>query len=378
MASRGAKGSAASGTGSRAFVQRPLRRDRMAARRTRGGLLRRALGYAPFVFKLAVAIAAGALMFLGYRAVVSASLFRVRDVEVAGTSRISADQIRTRVRRAVAGTGVWRANLSAISAELEHLPAVRSAVVSRVLPDGLRVRITERAPVAVVRTSAGHFIWVDADAVALGEMKPADDAPPFFIRGWNEDPTDEARAENLERIETYLGMEREWSAAGLSERVSEVNLIDVRDVRAQLAGADSQIEVRLGEGLPLRGPEDHDQAAWERAREKALQDLGKRLKQALQVLDYQRQTPRGALITYIDLTQGKRAIVAFSSGGQVASDARDDAEMAPEPDDASKESRVSTLKRSAQRGDKARSGNVGKDRGERQAQLPAPPAKREQ
>ena len=34
--------------------------------------------------------------------------------------------------------------------------------------------------------------------------------------------------------------------AGLSERVSEVTLIDVRDVRVQLAGKDSQIEVRLG------------------------------------------------------------------------------------------------------------------------------------
>ena len=36
------------------------------------------------------------------------------------------------------------------------------------------------------------------------------------------------------------------TAVGPSERVSEINLIDVRDVRAQLAGNDSQIEVRLG------------------------------------------------------------------------------------------------------------------------------------
>jgi hypothetical protein len=52
----------------------------------------------------------------------------------------------------------------------------------------------------------------------------------------------------------------------------------------------------------------------------ALKDLCGRLKRALEVLDEQRQTPRGALITYIDLTQGKRAIVGFGSGRQVASD----------------------------------------------------------
>jgi hypothetical protein len=83
----------------------------------------------------------------------------------------------------------------------------------------------------------------------------------------------------------------------LSERVSEVNLIDVRDVRAQLAGDSSQIEVRLG---------SHDH--------------GKRLQDALNVLDSQRQTPRGAQISYIDLSQGKRAIVGLVSGVHTTTD----------------------------------------------------------
>jgi hypothetical protein len=61
------------------------------------------------------------------------------------------------------------------------------AVVTRVLPDGIRVRITEREPKAVVRNAAGRFIWVDDDAVYLGEMSPTDQMPAFFLRGWNED-----------------------------------------------------------------------------------------------------------------------------------------------------------------------------------------------
>jgi trehalose/maltose hydrolase-like predicted phosphorylase len=69
-----------------------------------------------------------------------------------------------------------------------------------------------------------------------------------------------------------------------------VNLDDLRDVRAQLTGDDSQIEVRLGR-----------------------EDLTKRLRQSLEALDEQRSTPRGQFITYIDMTQGKRAVIGFKA-----------------------------------------------------------------
>ena len=92
---------------------------------------------------------------------------------------------------------------------------MRRAVVTRVLPDRLRVRITERVPIAVVRTSAGHFVWVDDEGVALGEMKTSDQMPPFFIRGWNEDGTNEARQENSERVKKYQEALREWQTAGI-------------------------------------------------------------------------------------------------------------------------------------------------------------------
>ena len=173
---------------------------------------------------------------------------------------------------------------------------MRRAVVTRVLPDRLRVRVTERVPIAVVRTSAGHFVWVDDDGVMLGEMKPDDRMPAFFIRGWNEEGGDDARKENLERIQKYLELVHDWDAAGLSQRVSEVTLIDTRDIRVQLAGSDSQIEVRLGS-----------------------QDPGTRLQIALQALDTYKQTPRGSSITYVDLQTG-RVVIGFSSGNKSATD----------------------------------------------------------
>jgi cell division protein FtsQ len=271
--------------------QRPVKRpaESIAAR------LRSLLGYVPTALRIAVVAIVCLLGVVIYRAAASASFFQIRRVEAKGATRASVEDIQALVRRDVSETGVWRADLQTISAHLERLPWVRNAIVTRVLPDGIRVRITERQPRAVVRTSSGRFMWVDDDAVYLGEMSPTDQMPPFFLRGWSEEEA--KQAENRGRVAKFLELQNEWDAQGISARVSEVNLMDLRDVRVQLGGDDSQIEVRLGS-----------------------QELGARLKKALTVLDAQRQTARGPLISYIDLSQGKRAIVGLTTGNQTVAD----------------------------------------------------------
>jgi cell division protein FtsQ len=278
--------------------QRPAKRspgENITAR------LRSLLTYVPLALRIGVIAVIALIAFVGYRAAASASFFQVRTVETRGAARASVDDIKNVVRRDVSETGVWRADLQQLSNDLERLPWVRTAVVTRVLPDGIRVRITEREPKAVVRTAAGRFTWVDDDAVYLGEMSPTDQMPAFFLRGWNEDDSSIARTENRERVKKFLELQRDWSGQGVSERVSELNLLDLRDVRVQLAGDDSQIEVRLGS-----------------------QDQSARLGKALTVLDAQRQTARGPLISYIDLTQGKRAIVGLVTGNHTVAEGKNE------------------------------------------------------
>ena len=287
-------------------AQRPSRRE------SEGSRLRTMLGYVPTALKVGLAVVMGVLIFVGYRAAASASFFQVRRVEVQGTNRVSNEDVQLMVRREAEQAGVWNADLGAISQKLERLPWVKTAVVSRVLPDGIRVRVTERIPRAVVRTAAGRFRWIDEEAVMLGEMMPSDQIPAFFLRGLNEENSHSAHQENRERVEKFMELQKAWDAAGLSERVSEVNLIDVRDVRAQLAGDNSQIEVRLGS-----------------------QDQGERLKKALEVLDVQRQTPRGQMISYIDMSQGRRAIVGLVTGAHTSADAVESVPASPsEPEKA--------------------------------------------
>jgi cell division septal protein FtsQ len=231
------------------------------------------------------------LAFIGYRTAASASFFGLKTVDIEGVSRASREEIK-QVAMAIAGrTGVWRADLKSLSDEVERLPWVRSAVVTRVLPSGVRVRITERSPVVIARTSAGRLVWVDDEGVVLGAASPAEDQ--FFVRGLDEDRTEIARQQNAERVRLAMELAREWQSANVSSRVSEVNLGDLKDVRVQLAGRDAHVEVRLGR-----------------------EEFAKRFRQALEVLDAQRETARGPYVTYIDVSQGKRAIVGTGANAQ--------------------------------------------------------------
>jgi cell division septal protein FtsQ len=290
----GRTGAASSKASAGGIVQKPARRERGAGAKSRtdASLSRRVLRYFPLVGKILLAVVTGLLIFAGYRAAANASFFQARSIEVNSTSRANAKEIKALVQRAVAETGVWRADLEEISADLQRVPWVRSAVVSRVLPDGLRVRVTERVQRAVLRTTGGRLVWVDEDAVLLGPIQPADTMPPFFIRGLDETATSAA---NRERMQKYEELRRDWEQAGLSERVSEVNLDDLRDVRAQLAGDDAQVEVRLGG-----------------------ESFGYRLKRAIEELDARRTTPLGPFIMYIDAAQlnakdGKGHLIVGSS-----------------------------------------------------------------
>ena len=278
--------------------QRPARRgsnENITAR------LRSLLTYVPLALRIGVIAIIALIAFVGYRAAASASFFQIRTIETRGAALSSVDDVRKVVRREVSESGVWRADLQQVQNHLERLPWVRNAVVTRVLPDGIRVRIIEREPKVVVRTASGRFMWVDDDAVFLGEMSPTDRMPAFFLRGWNEEGSSSAQAENRDRVRKFLELQRDWSAQGIAERVSEVNVQDLRDVRVQLAGDDSQIEVRLGS-----------------------ENQSTRLGKALSVLDAQRQTTRGPLISYIDITQGKRAIVGLVTGNHTVAEGKNE------------------------------------------------------
>jgi cell division septal protein FtsQ len=254
---------------------------------------RRAVRYAPTAAKFVLAVVAGLLVFTGYRAAASASFFQLKTVEVVGSTRSSRDEISDAVRRVVGAGGVWNADLDALTHELSELPWVRAAHAQRVLPSGLRVRVVEREPRMVARTMQGRLVWVDDEGVRLGSASPEDG--DFFVRGLEEDREDGARARNRERMELAVLLRDDWARAGVVGRVSEVNLHDLRDVRVQLQGDDSGIEVRLGGG-----------------------DYAALFRTAIDVLDERRHDPDAQRVNYILMLPGKAPVLGLPANARPA------------------------------------------------------------
>jgi cell division septal protein FtsQ len=308
----GRAGAASKGRGAAPAPRANTRRAGQASSKDsgqKGFAWKSALSYVPALLKAALAVSLGLLAYLGYRTAVSASFFKVKSVDVAGATRASREEIRASVLR-LSNAGAWQADLEVIAKELKELPWVREAVVTRVLPDGLRVRVAEREPRVIARASSGRLVWVDDDGVLLGAASP--DAEDFFVRGLDESRTPQAARQNRARVNMARELARDWAQAGLTGRVSELNLEDVGDVRVQLAGQDAAVEVRLGK-----------------------EDFAKRFRQALEVLDAHRQTPRGPFIVGVDVAQGKRAIVSTGTTAHYQPDpdapAGATAEAAPAP-----------------------------------------------
>ena len=278
------------GTPSGQAAQRPASK---AARGAGKGRVRVALRFAPLAARLLLAVCAGLVVFAAYRAAASASFFRLKTVEVEGASRASRDEIKAAVERAAAGGGVWDADLEALSERLREMPWVRAAYVQRVLPSGLRVRVVEREPRLIARTSSDRLVWVDDEGVPLGAA--AVSGSDFIISGLEEAATPQARERNRQRMAAATEMKSEWEKSGLAERVSVIHLQELRDVWVELAGDDAGVTVTLGR-----------------------EDYAERFRQALSVLDEQRGAEPSARVRTINMSTGRNAIVGYSPDARVA------------------------------------------------------------
>lgn len=131
---------------------------------------------------------------------------------------------------------VLRVPLDARRAEIQQLPWVEEASVQRILPNRLRVFITERTPVAFFRNGS-ELTLIDGQGVLLD--RPAGEDFHFpIITGLSEAVP---RDEREKRVETYLEFMKDVDLVrpGSSERVSELDLGNPRNLLAVLTGLGS-------------------------------------------------------------------------------------------------------------------------------------------
>lgn len=105
------------------------------------------------------------------------SVVTVHGIDVTGNTSISEARI-AQVAQAPIGRPLVSADLAAIQARIEGLPAVKSATVSRSWPHTIHIEVVERIPVAVVSRGAG-LQAVDADGVLFGHYTSKPDGLPL-------------------------------------------------------------------------------------------------------------------------------------------------------------------------------------------------------
>ena len=220
------------------------RRNSSAKRRNGGKIIQIII---PALFIGAILVALGFMVSIGYRTVTASSFFDVKEIDIRGVYRASESDIENIVKRNSSNTGAWNADLPLIKNEIEKLTFVKSAVVSRVLPGGLRINVVERIPRAVVSLESGE-IWVDEEAVSLGRVGNTDERPPFVLKGWDEQKTLRSLDENKQRVKTYLEMLREWHDFDLAKRVVEVDLRDLDETQVFVKDSGETVKITIGNG----------------------------------------------------------------------------------------------------------------------------------
>ena len=117
--------------------------------------------------------------------------------------------------------------------QIEELPWVEEASVQRILPNRVRVFITERTPVAFFRNGT-ELTLVDAHGVLLDRPEGEDFAFPI-VTGLSDSLP---REEREKRMQTYQEFMRtvDLVKPGSADRISELDLSNPKDLRVVLTG----------------------------------------------------------------------------------------------------------------------------------------------
>lgn len=125
--------------------------------------------------------------------------------------------------------------------QLQQLPWVESARVLRILPNRIRVELTERTPIAFLRNGR-DLALIDAHGVVLDRPEGEDLHFPI-VTGLTDSLPLEEREKRMQSYQEFL-RDADLVRPGSSDRVSEVDLSNPKDVRVVMTGlasaADSQ------------------------------------------------------------------------------------------------------------------------------------------
>ena len=163
------------------------------------------------------------------------ALLKPEQIELSGNHIVSRDAILQQFVRD-RGRSVLSIPLDTRRSALEELSWVETANVQRILPNRIRVEITERTPVAFLRNGT-ELGLIDAHGVILDRPRGEDFQFPI-VTGLSDSVSREERGRRMATYQEFL-KDIDIVRAGSSDRVSEIDLSNPKDLRAVMTGISS-------------------------------------------------------------------------------------------------------------------------------------------
>jgi cell division protein FtsQ len=139
------------------------------------------------------------------------------------------------------GRSVLRVPLDARRGALEEIPWIEAATVQRILPNRLRIDLIERTPIAFLRNGT-ELALVDAHGVILDRPRGEDLQFPI-VTGLTETMAREERGKRMQVYQEFM-KDIDLVRSGSSDRVSEVDLANPKDLRAVMTGIASATDTQ--------------------------------------------------------------------------------------------------------------------------------------
>jgi cell division septal protein FtsQ len=194
---------------------------------------------------LAAGVALAALsgpLASGGAALLKTSRVAIERVEVAGQSRLSADEV-VAASGLVPGQNLWSLDARRAVAGVEALPLVRRAEVVRAFPNRVTLFVEERQPFTLV--NAGGLHWVDEQGVPLGPETRAVSLDAPVISGAGAEDVVAAGRLPSERVASGVALLRALMRAQ-SALLSEISEVDVSRPEGPVLYMLDGVEVHIG------------------------------------------------------------------------------------------------------------------------------------
>ncbi len=176
-------------------------------------------------------------------------LLKAEQIEVSGNHIVSREAVLQQFMHD-RGRSVLRLPLDVRRGALEEISWVESATVQRILPNRVHVELTERTPIAFLR-NGNELALIDGHGVILDRPRGEDLQFPI-VTGLSENMPREERGKRMQIYQEFM-KDIDLVRSGSSDRVSEVDLANPKDLRAVMTGiaspSDPQaLTIHFGQG----------------------------------------------------------------------------------------------------------------------------------